>query len=73
MTTTAEAWLLSERHLAKLLPRRWRHVQAVGRRAEQVSALVDVDYEALAPGSMVTRYWVRPSGRRDWLPSLGPG
>ena len=43
----AEAQALAERLLAEPLPRRWRHVQAVGRRAEQVSALLDVDGQAL--------------------------
>jgi putative nucleotidyltransferase with HDIG domain len=51
VTATAEARVLAERHLAKPLPRRWRHVQAVGQRAEQVSAVLDVDDEVLAPAA----------------------
>lgn len=43
----AEARRLAEAHLAGTLDRRWRHVQAVAVRAEEVAAALEMDRELL--------------------------
>jgi hypothetical protein len=46
-----EAQVLAERALSAALPRRWRHVQAVARRAAEISAIPHLDGEVLLPAA----------------------
>jgi HD domain len=54
--TTVDSRVLAERYLAEL-PRRWRHVQGVGRRAERVAEAL-----RLADGALVAAAWLHDIG-----------
>jgi hypothetical protein len=54
--TTADSRILAERYLAEL-PRRWRHVQGVGHRAEHVAEAL-----RLADGALVAAAWLHDIG-----------
>ena len=56
MITTADSRVLAERYLAEL-PRRWRHVQGVGHRAEHVAEAF-----RLADGALVAAAWLHDIG-----------
>jgi len=54
--TAADSRVLAERYLAEL-PRRWRHVQSVGYRAEHVAEAL-----RLADGALVAAAWLHDIG-----------
>ena len=54
--TAADSRVLAERYLAEL-PRRWRHVQGVGHRAEHVAEAL-----RLADGALVAAAWLHDIG-----------
>ena len=56
MITAADSRVLAERYLAEL-PRRWRHVQGVGHRAEHVAEAL-----RLADGALVAAAWLHDIG-----------
>jgi hypothetical protein len=61
-----EARGLAEHALADALPRRWRHVQAVGRHAAEIADLPNVDGEA-----MVAAAWLHDIGYAPELAATG--
>ena len=56
MITAADSRVLAERYLAEL-PRRWRHVQSVGYRAEHVAEAL-----GLPDGALVAAAWLHDVG-----------
>lgn len=65
-TLVNEARRLAERQLAVALPRRWRHVQAVGQRAAEIAATPAVDDEVL-----VAAAWLHDVGYAPELVATG--
>jgi hypothetical protein len=61
-----EARLLAEHALSVALPRRWRHAQAVARRAAEISTVQDVDGEVL-----VAAAWLHDIGYAPELVASG--
>jgi HD superfamily phosphodiesterase len=57
MVSAAEARALAERHLDRVLPRRWMHVQGVGSRGEEIAARLRLPDDVLA-----TAAWLHDIG-----------
>jgi len=66
MLITYQAHALAERALSDALPRRWRHVQAVAGRAEEVAAIPLVD-----GATLVAAAWLHDIGYAPELVSSG--
>jgi predicted hydrolase (HD superfamily) len=66
MMTVAEARALAERHLTPALPRRWRHVQGVGARGEEITTRL-----GLADGYLATAAWLHDIGYGPELVQTG--
>jgi hypothetical protein len=61
-----EARSLAERELAAILPRRWRHVQAVAGRAASIASVPEVDVEQLTAAA-----WLHDIGYAPRLVETG--
>lgn len=66
MTSLWEARDLAERYLSAGLPRRWRHVQAVGTHAEDVALRL-----ALEDGVLAAAAWLHDIGYGPELVATG--